>query len=460
MISASSPILSHLASSNRVAQIGLGRSQARLAHSGDSLESTRQSGDSGQFSFATRLSGKTRASQNHMRNLQNSTTYVQMQQAGLEKARQIFERISVLATQATDPFMTNSQRSMLNEEMDGLKSELENLRTADFNGKYLYDDLASYTVQSIDFGDDLDETQTPAESNVYQAFYKNRTRDVNRWSSTKDVLYSSGRITLEVNGGGHGERYYVKQGETILFDTGQWWETRGHAYQYDFDKFIIDFSPGKDTTFSFVRMDTAGSEDTRISGVTASPNGSFDNRSYFESQLGGATDYSEPFMNAGQVTTNPATTDSSIISVVVESTSLFQIKASYEQTGPTNYQTVGELGANDAVTLEPVGFGTMTGMGVATLADAKATLTSVLEEMKGIGIQTGKLGANLTLIEEAYNLAGDRVAAGQVSLLRMSEEDFTDSSMEYAMKKIQADGNVALLSQAKEMSSKIYNLLW
>ena len=71
---------------------------------------------------ATRLSGKTRASQNHMRNLQNSTTYVQMQQAGLEKARQIFERISVLATQATDPFMTNSQRSMLNEEMDGLKA--------------------------------------------------------------------------------------------------------------------------------------------------------------------------------------------------------------------------------------------------------------------------------------------------------------------------------------------------
>ena len=62
-----------------------------------------------------------------------------MQQAGLEKARQIFERISVLATQATDPFMTKSQRSMLNEEMDGLKSELENLRTADFNGKYLYD---------------------------------------------------------------------------------------------------------------------------------------------------------------------------------------------------------------------------------------------------------------------------------------------------------------------------------
>ena len=61
---------------------------------------------------------------------------------------------------------------------------------------------------------------------------------------------------------------------------------------------------------------------------------------------------------------------------------------------------------------------------------------------------------------QAYNLAGDRVAAGQVSLLRMSEDDYTDSSMEFAMKKIQADGNIALLTQAKEMSSKIYNLLW
>lgn len=450
MISASSPILSHLASSSRVAQIGLGRSQARMTVSGDSLESTRQSGDSGQFSFATRLSGKTRSSQNHMQNLQNSTTYVQMQQAGLEKARQVFDRISMLATQATDPFMSDTQRSMLNEEMDGLKSELENLRTADFNGKYLYDDLASYTVKSIDFGDALDETQPSTEPDFDGA-------GTNRWISSKDVLYNSGRITLEVNGGSYGERYYVKQGNNIIFDTGADWETRGSAYKFDFDKFVIDFAPGQDTTFTFSPQDTAGSEDSRYSPVT--PNGRFDNESYYTSQLG-TSDFSNSFVNAGQVTTAQATTDSSVISVVVESTTLFQIKATYEQTGPTNYQTVGEQGATDAVTLAPVGFGTLTGMGVATLADAKSTLNSVLEEMTGIGIQIGRLGSNLTLIEEAYNLAGDRVAAGQVSLLRMSEDDYTDSSMEFAMKKIQADGNIALLTQAKEMSSKIYNLLW
>ena len=80
MLSAASPILSHLASSSRVAQIGLNRAYARIGASGDSLESTRLSGDSGQFSYSTRLDGTTRASQSHMRNLQNATTYVQMQQ--------------------------------------------------------------------------------------------------------------------------------------------------------------------------------------------------------------------------------------------------------------------------------------------------------------------------------------------------------------------------------------------
>lgn len=229
MVSASAPILSHLASSGRVAPIGLGRSQARLASLGDSLESTRQSGDSGQFSYATRLSGKTRASQNHMQNLQNSTTYVQVQQAGLEKARQVFDRISVLATQANDPFLSNIQRASLNEEMDGLKSELEHLRTPKINGKYLYDDLASYTVKSIDFGDALDETQTATEPDFDGS-------GTNRWMSSKDVLYNSGRITLEVNGGSYDERYYVKQGNNIIFDTGADWQTKGSAHKFDFDK--------------------------------------------------------------------------------------------------------------------------------------------------------------------------------------------------------------------------------
>ena len=106
-----------------------------------------------------------------MQNLQNSTTYVQMQQVGLEKARQVLERISVLASQATDPFLNNTQRSMLNDEMDGLKSELENLRTTDFNGKYLFDDLASLTAKNFSFNDDLKEEVGVTEYSASRGCY-------------------------------------------------------------------------------------------------------------------------------------------------------------------------------------------------------------------------------------------------------------------------------------------------
>ena len=105
MLSVNSPIMGNLASSSRQSQIGLHRAFARVQKAGDSLESTRQSGDSGQYSFATRLSGNTRHRSAHLNNLQNATTYVQMQQAGLEKASQVFDRISTIAMQASDLFL-------------------------------------------------------------------------------------------------------------------------------------------------------------------------------------------------------------------------------------------------------------------------------------------------------------------------------------------------------------------
>ena len=451
MLSVNAPIMGTLAASSRQSQIGLHRAFARVQKAGDSLESTRNSGDSGQFAYATRLSGNTRHRSAHLNNLQSATTYVQMQQAGLEKATQVFERISKLAMQASDPFLNYAQRQSLNEEMDGLKKELESLRTQDFQGKYLYDDLASYTAKSVDFGDALDETQPPAQSNFDGS-------GTNRWISTKDVLYNSGRITLEVNGGTAGERYYVKQGNNIIFDSGNNWRTAGNAYKFDFDKFIIDFAPGQDTTFQFVPMDTAGNEDTRW-GNTPTPNGNFDNQSFYTSQLG-TSDFSGSFTSAGQVSTSRATTESSEISVIVESTTLFQISAKYEQTGPTNFQTVGQEGSNEAVTLTPVGFGTLSGMGIGTIEDAKTTLDAVLEEIKGVGIQIGKIGSNFSLIEQSYNLSGEKVAAGQVALSRMNEGEFPQSSLEFAMQKIKMDSNVALMTQAKDMSKKIYSLLW
>ena len=455
MLSAASPILSHLASSSRVAQIGLNRAYARIGASGDSLESTRLSGDSGQFSYSTRLDGTTRASQSHMRNLQNATTYVQMQQAGLDKARQVFERISVLANQATDPFMSNSQRQALNEEVDGLKQELESLRTADFNGKQLYDDLASLTARNFSFDSGLKEEV-----------------GVTEYSAEQDVLYKSGRVTLDINTGTLMERFMIMQGNNTLFDSG-YWATKGNAYSHDFDRFVVEFGPGKETTVDFQQLDTGTGGGNKNSPSTGEPNDSTTWQSdgvYNNNGNSNVRIYGQPVENrelgaaqmSGVILGN-SDGNSSLITVKVISpgdNNLFQARAYYEQTGPTNYQTVNQENAYDSVTLAPVGFGTLQGMGVATLLDAKNMLTDVLAEIENVGHQLGTIGANLTLIEETHNMAGDRVAAGQVALARQSEGEFPESSLELAMSQIKAQGNVALLTQAKEMSKSIYNLLW
>ena len=268
------------------------------------------------------------------------------------------------------------------------------------------------------------------------------------------------------------ERFEVMQGSNTLFDSG-YWATNGNAYSDDFDRFIIEFSPGKETTLEFQQLDTGQGGGNKNSPSTGEPNnpsswqsdGTFNNQGFVNATLPGVgTENRE--IGAAQlsgVVLGNSDGKSSLITVKITSPSdnnLFQARAYYEQTGPTNYQTVGQEGSNDAVKLNPVGFGTLTDLGVATRSDAQKTLSSVLSEIENIGFQLGTIGSNLTLIEEAYNLAGDRVAAGQVSLLRMSENDYTDSSMEVAMKKIRADGNIALLTQAKEMSNKIYDLLW
>ena len=80
----------------------------------------------------------------------------------------------------------------------------------------------------------------------------------------KEVYFDKGKFSLEINGGATGERYMLKQGNHIIFDTAggssgnDKWATVGNAWQYDFDKFEIEYSPNEPTTFRFVPQ-SAGS---------------------------------------------------------------------------------------------------------------------------------------------------------------------------------------------------------
>ena len=100
MLSPSAPIFGNLASAASRALAGQQRSVGRSLRSADAVASMRDAGDGGQFSYAARMEGDAQVKNAILNGMQNAVTYVQMQEAGMRRAQQIYDRMSVLASQA------------------------------------------------------------------------------------------------------------------------------------------------------------------------------------------------------------------------------------------------------------------------------------------------------------------------------------------------------------------------
>ena len=123
----------------------------KLLRVGNPAELNRVQGDSGAFLSKTRIGVESRNKSNLMKSLQNAVSYVQMQEAGIKKLEQTYQRMSQLAMLASDPFLEDSTRAQLNEEFQALKQD-SFLRSDTFMGNYLYDDMAAKYFPEIDFG--------------------------------------------------------------------------------------------------------------------------------------------------------------------------------------------------------------------------------------------------------------------------------------------------------------------
>ena len=121
------------------------------------------------------------------RSMQNAVSYIQMQEAGLKKAHQIYERMSVLASQAMDPMLSDSDRANLNSEFQTLKKETFSMRSEKFQGSYLFDDMAAKYFPEIDFGKGFtDKTTNDSEVEVgtltpSHSGWNARTRNITNW---------------------------------------------------------------------------------------------------------------------------------------------------------------------------------------------------------------------------------------------------------------------------------------
>lgn len=192
--------------------------------------------------------------------MQNFNTFLDTQQKTLQQVRGIYERMSSLAHQALDPTLTESSsgkrsdKDLLNTEFNVLASELDSILDRKVNGQLLFG------------GTSADFTQGLSDTNDFPTGYPDD------WPQriTKDVMTTSGEITVELCPGQAEDQIWVFQGELPatfdkyfdkdsvnnselttelykifnkqgIFTTGKW-QTVGNSGEDRFDKFAINFN--------------------------------------------------------------------------------------------------------------------------------------------------------------------------------------------------------------------------
>ncbi len=466
----------------------LARTMERL---GTGKRINRSSDDPGVTAIAMKKhSGLTR---NHSvrTGLQNAISYANMQHEGLKQVGEIYHRMGELAQSSLDVMKNNDDRGALDKEFNELVGRLIKIRDDKFNGVNLFDPLVSCNGGApVDFSDGLKETYPPDYTSEPEVVDPSGKKWGKMWESAADVHAYDGKLTLDVNGGVAPERYVVRQGDTVIFDSGEW-HTNGSAYKFDYDKFVIDFGLGKPTTFEFVPStvgdgtDTRGANKSDPSDDTAPvDNGVFDNESFtlpakygggtsgYLSQLGGIASTAalsgQKFTNQGQVTIADAPGDSTILKIQVYSDTLFQADARFDPEVINNDKVVHTDIHGETMTIDSLGFGTMSGFSVKTVADAQSTLEKLYGQT-GDGTQSGEVHCLLTEQQSKaaahisrLNAAIDKLRVNQVNeeriLSTIEDADFAMESTRLARHSMKMDLLNNMLATATRMTDVLMPL--
>ena len=145
---------------------------------------------------------------------------MQTQQNLLHQAEDVYNKMRNLAEKASNPMLSQTDRDTLSEEFIRLRDYGISLSRIKLNDNPLFNDLASAKKYKVNFTSGLtNDTQYDEliDSNINGQYDPGETRI---WERERDVVYNSGKLKIKVNSGVIGDRYILKQGGDIIFDTG------------------------------------------------------------------------------------------------------------------------------------------------------------------------------------------------------------------------------------------------
>ena len=387
---------------------------------------------------------------NSIGSLQNAITYNQAQKDALTYAGEIYKEMKTLATKALDPLTNNKDRGLLNEQFEALRQKGLELNDLEIGGKKLFYKSAATTKYEASFTPEGTQNNANRTGTI---FYDGGTR--NYWDETRDLFSNSGKLTINHKPWSAWDRLSVFQDDpdNPIFDTGKWTTTNN-----DFDKFIVDYGPGRETTFKFVPQDSNG-------------NGKFDNESEYLKHLQlTSIDPTQELQNQGIVKTNPANANSTELTIrVIASGSVFEWNADWENTEVAESINQHVARPNDLqFNLNPLGFGLLREQNVDdgfplisinTIEGAQIAGEIIEGEIKALGDQVGKLSSNFTRAETVLEAVETKLLNHEIALQRISDEGLEDELLSISLKKFQRESKISLLTQARSVNQAVANFL-
>lgn len=453
----------------------------RVASTGNAVKQASYNNQgSGTVNMAANLENQKRLKKGSVNAFQNAISMMQAQTQAIGQADKIYSKMLSLAQMATDPIVSDADRAVLSEQFNSLKDHAHSIANGRFNNKSMFEPLVASTQYNVTFGDGQlrvlnkstdvpdDAWDDPSIKNWYTIYEE------------KDVVYNKGKMTIDVNGGGDGERYTLWQGDQKIFDTGIW-RTRGSAWNWDYDRFIVEFGPDQETTFQFVPLSAGNGNSVDSQSGTGYPhnlidNNTFDNKNYYYlGQLGLSDDLSpsgvdsisgQKFTQLGQVNAYSVNSDSSVLRLQVYSKSICQVKGTFEL--PDLEEEV--VGREDdlQVKLQKVGLGLLREddqslgfpeISIDTAENAQKAIESMTNEINGLGEQLGRLGSNFNRVQNAIEATKDMEQMSGEVLSGLSDHNLTNDLLQLSKSRIARAHDTSLLTQAMSIHQDLVNVL-
>jgi flagellin-like hook-associated protein FlgL len=126
--------------------------------------------DAGGLAVATKLAATLNRNARTQQNVQNTVSFLQVQDGALAQATKILDRMSELKVMSLDPTKNSDDIANYDAEFTQLQSQLTNIKSESFNGINLFNATANLTVYTTEEGDASGEPSvTATRTGLFQA---------------------------------------------------------------------------------------------------------------------------------------------------------------------------------------------------------------------------------------------------------------------------------------------------